>query len=181
MRAACGDRFDLYHWWVCQAYVLFSESTAHSGVRLLLNPPATLGWLWDRFDLALAVEDHGMHHRRGSKKIFDYGKQTRVWDCLFGTVYPREETPHVDRTKVAVNSITDRAKVHIKPPGIFDVPQSSAHYSSDGRTYLVATRQLCRHTHVRREERQIERRDSARTLFFLKNMPSLAMYSDTST
>ncbi|KAM3444222.1 hypothetical protein MY4824_000111 [Beauveria thailandica] len=100
MRAACGDRFDLYHWWVCQAYVLFSESTAHSGVRLLLNPPATLGWLWDRFDLALAVEDHGMHHRRGSKKSFDYGKQTRVWDRLFGTVYPREETPHVDRTKV---------------------------------------------------------------------------------
>ncbi|KAM3445847.1 hypothetical protein NHJ13734_000024 [Beauveria thailandica] len=76
------------------------ESTAHSGVRLLLNPPSTLGWLWDRFDLALAVEDHGMHHRRGSEKSFDYGKQTRVWDHLLGTVYPREETPHVDRTKV---------------------------------------------------------------------------------
>ncbi|OAA50882.1 Fatty acid hydroxylase [Beauveria brongniartii RCEF 3172] len=100
MRAAFGDRFDFYHWWVCQVYVLFTESAGHSGVRLLLNPPSTLDWLWDRFGLALAVEDHDMHHRRGSKKSFNYGKQTLVWDHLFGTVYPREETPHVDRTKV---------------------------------------------------------------------------------
>ncbi|EJP67528.1 fatty acid hydroxylase superfamily protein [Beauveria bassiana ARSEF 2860] len=100
MRAAFGDRFDFYHWWVCQMYVLFTESAGHSGVRLLLNPPSTLDWLWDRSGLALAVEDHDMHHRRGSKKSFNYGKQTLVWDHLFGTVYPREETPHVDRTKV---------------------------------------------------------------------------------
>ncbi|KDE04585.1 hypothetical protein MVLG_04965 [Microbotryum lychnidis-dioicae p1A1 Lamole] len=43
------------------------------------------------FDMDLAVEDHDMHHR-GGKSGRNYGKQTRVWDKLYGTSAERIET-----------------------------------------------------------------------------------------
>lgn len=102
MRAVFGGaRFDFYHWWVCQSYVLFTESVGHCGVRVRGSPPTTFGWLWETLGVELLIEDHDMHHRRGSKKSFNYGKQTLVWDSLFGTVYKREESQMVDYSMVA--------------------------------------------------------------------------------
>ncbi|OAA56872.1 Fatty acid hydroxylase [Cordyceps fumosorosea ARSEF 2679] len=100
LRAVFGpERFDFYHWWVCQTYVMFTESVGHCGVRMLASAPSTWGWLWDRLGVSLAIEDHDLHHRRGSRKSFNYGKQTLVWDHVFGTVYPREESHNVDWTR----------------------------------------------------------------------------------
>ncbi|ATY65654.1 Fatty acid hydroxylase [Cordyceps militaris] len=96
MRVAFGDRFDFYHWWVCQTYVMFTEPFGHSGLRVLGSPPSTFGWLWDRLGVSIVIEDHDIHHRRGSKKSFNYGKQTLVWDHIFGTVLRREESQNVD-------------------------------------------------------------------------------------
>ncbi|RMZ86784.1 hypothetical protein DV736_g5990, partial [Chaetothyriales sp. CBS 134916] len=37
------------------------------------------------------IEDHDLHHRVGWKKSHNYGKQTRLWDRLFGTCTDRIE------------------------------------------------------------------------------------------
>ncbi|OAA70088.1 Fatty acid hydroxylase [Akanthomyces lecanii RCEF 1005] len=100
MHAAFGDKFDFYHWWVCQVYVLFTESVGHCGVRVMTSSPSTLVWLWEWLGVSITIEDHDMHHRRGSKKSFNYGKQSLVWDNIFGTSYPREESLMVDYSKV---------------------------------------------------------------------------------
>jgi sterol desaturase/sphingolipid hydroxylase (fatty acid hydroxylase superfamily) len=42
--------------------------------------------------MELAVEDHDLHHRFG-KSGRNYGKQTRIWDRVFGTIGERVETP----------------------------------------------------------------------------------------
>lgn len=49
-----------------------------------------MGYILRPFGMELAVEDHDLHHRYG-KGGKNYGKQTRVWDKLFGTVALREE------------------------------------------------------------------------------------------
>ena len=49
-------------------------------------------WLMRWFDAELVIEDHDMHHRRGWKNSFNYGKQTRIWDRVFGTCAPRIES-----------------------------------------------------------------------------------------
>lgn len=41
--------------------------------------------------MELVIEDHDLHHRRGWKQSHNYGKQTRVWDRVFGTTIPRVE------------------------------------------------------------------------------------------
>lgn len=43
------------------------------------------------FNMDIAIEDHDIHHRRGWKNSGNYGKQTRIWDRIFGTVLPRDE------------------------------------------------------------------------------------------
>jgi len=43
------------------------------------------------FEADLIIEDHDLHHRTGWKKSYNYGKQTRAWDLLFGTTIPRIE------------------------------------------------------------------------------------------
>jgi sterol desaturase/sphingolipid hydroxylase (fatty acid hydroxylase superfamily) len=53
--------------------------------------PSPITWLLQLCDAELAVEDHDLHHRRGWKKSFNYGKQTRVWDRLFGSCLDRLE------------------------------------------------------------------------------------------
>jgi sterol desaturase/sphingolipid hydroxylase (fatty acid hydroxylase superfamily) len=42
--------------------------------------------------MELCVEDHDLHHRQGWRKSHNYGKQTRVWDRLFGTCGTRIES-----------------------------------------------------------------------------------------
>ena len=79
-------------WWICTSYILFIEATGHSGLRGYFQNPAT--WPLRYFGLELCLEDHDIHHRQGWKKSGNYGKQTRLWDGIFGTMKDRiEGTP----------------------------------------------------------------------------------------
>lgn len=40
------------------------------------------------FDMELVIEDHDLHYRNGWRRSHNYGKQTRLWDRLFGTTFP---------------------------------------------------------------------------------------------
>jgi sterol desaturase/sphingolipid hydroxylase (fatty acid hydroxylase superfamily) len=100
-------------WHVCQCFVVFTELAGHSGVRLHWAAPMT-GAVLRAFGLELVVEDHDMHHRHGWRTSANvsgtarsvtrsltppqYGKQTRIYDTLFGTTRPRAEgtDEHVD-------------------------------------------------------------------------------------
>ncbi|KDE04586.1 hypothetical protein MVLG_04966 [Microbotryum lychnidis-dioicae p1A1 Lamole] len=70
-------------------YTIYVEMMGHSGVRCYWSHPI-LSFL-KVFNMELAVEDHDLHHR-GGKSGRNYGKQTRVWDQIFGTVGERIET-----------------------------------------------------------------------------------------
>jgi len=61
----------------------------HSGVRAHWCHPVL--WPLEVFGMGLAVEDHDLHHRFG-KSGKNYGKQSRVWDRVFGTCAERIET-----------------------------------------------------------------------------------------
>jgi len=80
-----------YEWWICQSYILFVEILGHSGLRLYLQAPNPSSWLLRRFGCELLLEDHDLHHRKGWKSSGNYGKQTRLWDRLFGTCKDRIE------------------------------------------------------------------------------------------
>ena len=67
-----------YEWHLCNLYVVFSEAAGHSGLRLQVSPPNPLTWLMRMFDADLVIEDHDLHHRLGSKKSFNYGKNTKI-------------------------------------------------------------------------------------------------------
>ncbi|WFC97651.1 hypothetical protein MYAM1_000370 [Malassezia yamatoensis] len=56
----------------------------HSGVRLHYGTILT-GPFLRPLGLELICEDHDLHHRHGWKDSYNYGKQSRVWDTLFGT------------------------------------------------------------------------------------------------
>jgi sterol desaturase/sphingolipid hydroxylase (fatty acid hydroxylase superfamily) len=75
--------------WLASGYTLYVEALGHSGIRAYWPHPLLTPVL-KPFGMELAIEDHDLHHRygRGGK---NYGKQTRVWDVVFGTVAPREE------------------------------------------------------------------------------------------
>lgn len=89
---ALGIQLGFYEWWVCQQYIVYTEVWGHSGVRVHLTAASTFSPLWTLIGCELAVEDHDLHHRKGYRKSYNYGKQTRVWDRLFGTCHPRIET-----------------------------------------------------------------------------------------
>lgn len=72
-------------------YTLYVEALGHSGIRAIWRHPI-LGQFLRVMGAELAVEDHDLHHRFG-KSGRNYGKQTRIWDRLFGTVGERIETP----------------------------------------------------------------------------------------
>ncbi|KID91319.1 fatty acid hydroxylase superfamily protein, partial [Metarhizium majus ARSEF 297] len=88
---AMGMPMGFYELWVCHAFILFTEIFGHSGLRLHMSPPSTIIWLLNILNAELIVEDHDLHHRSGWKKSYNYGKQTRVWDRVFGTCAPRIE------------------------------------------------------------------------------------------
>lgn len=93
-----------YDWWVCSMYQAIIEIGGHSGVRVHVGPFAAGLGLLEPIGLGLIIEDHDLHHRKGYKTSGNYGKQTRVWDQLFGTVIPREECVE---GKVDVNDIVE--------------------------------------------------------------------------
>lgn len=88
---AVGLKLGFCEWWICHQYVLYSEAWGHSGVRANFSPPSTLVWFLTMFNMDLVGEDHDLHHRKGWRKSFNYGKQTRVWDRIFGTCADRIE------------------------------------------------------------------------------------------
>ncbi|KAL1952796.1 hypothetical protein VTO42DRAFT_4240 [Malbranchea cinnamomea] len=87
-----GLPMGFYEWWVCHAYVVFVEVFGHSGLRLHMTVPSTLTWLLQMLDAEIVIEDHDLHHRRGWRKSHNYGKQTRLWDRIFGTCTERIES-----------------------------------------------------------------------------------------
>ncbi|EAW12949.1 sterol desaturase family protein [Aspergillus clavatus NRRL 1] len=100
-----GFPMGFYEWWFCHQYVVFAELAGHSGLRLHTSPPSTLTWLLKLLDAELVIEDHDLHHRKGWKKSHNYGKQTRLWDRIFGTCHERIEsaTDNVDYdTKISM-------------------------------------------------------------------------------
>lgn len=91
-----GIHLDFYHWWLCHALIIYAEFMGHSGLRIIMSPPSLINWLLVYFDAALTIEDHDLHHRKGWRRSFNYGKQTRVWDRLFGTCFERYEADNID-------------------------------------------------------------------------------------
>lgn len=88
---AMGIQLGFYEWWVCHQYIAFTEVWGHSGIRVHGTPPSTFAWLLQLFNAEIIVEDHDLHHRKGWRKSYNYGKQTRVWDTIFGTCGERVE------------------------------------------------------------------------------------------
>ncbi|KAI5360004.1 Putative fatty acid hydroxylase [Septoria linicola] len=78
-------------WWICHQYIVFTELFGHSGLRVYTTPPSTNAWFLRLFDAELCTEDHDLHHRQGWKKSHNYGKQTLLWDRVFGTCGNRIE------------------------------------------------------------------------------------------
>ncbi|CRG84202.1 hypothetical protein PISL3812_01519 [Talaromyces islandicus] len=89
---AIGLPLGFYEWWVCHQYIAYTEVWGHSGLRVHLTAPSTLAWLLEMFDANIVVEDHDLHHRKGWRKSHNYGKQTRLWDRIFGTCIDRIES-----------------------------------------------------------------------------------------
>jgi len=87
-----GFPMGFYEFWICQQYVVFSELVGHSGVRIYSRPPSTNTPIMKLFEAELLIEDHDLHHRQGYRKSMNYGKQTKLWDIVFGTTGPRYET-----------------------------------------------------------------------------------------
>ncbi|KAG6068340.1 hypothetical protein E4U32_001124 [Claviceps aff. humidiphila group G2b] len=86
-----GFPMGFYEWWICHQYVVFAELAGHSGLRVIATPPNPFNWLLRLFDAELIIEDHDLHHRKGWKTSSNYGKQTRLWDRIFGTCRGRIE------------------------------------------------------------------------------------------
>ncbi|KAJ5708876.1 Fatty acid hydroxylase vlmA [Penicillium malachiteum] len=87
-----GMPVGFYEWWICHQYVMYAELAGHSGLRVHATPPSTISWLLRYFNAELVIEDHDLHHRKGWKKSYNYGKQTRLWDRIFGTCCDRIES-----------------------------------------------------------------------------------------
>jgi sterol desaturase/sphingolipid hydroxylase (fatty acid hydroxylase superfamily) len=85
-----------YDWWICQAFILFAEIMGHSGLRVYAVTPGLASFVLSFFGCELIIEDHDLHHRQGYRKSGNYGKQTKLWDRLFGTEMPRIESENVD-------------------------------------------------------------------------------------
>jgi len=69
---------------------VYVEMMGHSGIRAYWSHPL-LDHVLRPLGMELIVEDHDLHHRYG-KAGKNYGKQSRVWDKIFGTCAEREET-----------------------------------------------------------------------------------------
>lgn len=91
---AMGFPMGFYEVWVCLQYVVFAELLGHSGLRMHVTPPSPVSQLLIAANCELVTEDHDLHHRTGWKHSHNYGKQTRLWDRIFGTCIDRIESSH---------------------------------------------------------------------------------------
>lgn len=87
-----GMLIGFYEWWICLQYIVYAELAGHSGLRVYGVTPSTLGFAPQFFNTDISVGDHHLHPRRGWRKSYDYGKQTRLWDHIFGTYHERIES-----------------------------------------------------------------------------------------
>ncbi|PKI82902.1 hypothetical protein MVES1_003768 [Malassezia vespertilionis] len=78
----------MYIWSV---YFIATEILGHSGMRAYYPGPLT-STILRPIDCEIAVEDHDLHHRFGWRESYNYGKQSRFWDAMFGTTGERVET-----------------------------------------------------------------------------------------
>jgi sterol desaturase/sphingolipid hydroxylase (fatty acid hydroxylase superfamily) len=69
---------------------MFSEIAGHTGLRANVTHPL-IGPFLKPFDMDLRIEHHDLHHRFG-KGGKNFGKQTRIYDKLFGTSFDCIET-----------------------------------------------------------------------------------------
>ncbi|KAF9521001.1 hypothetical protein BS47DRAFT_1286368 [Hydnum rufescens UP504] len=76
---------DFFTLWITSVYMLYAEVLGHSGIRLYQQQPVT-GPVLRPFGMGLVGEDQWV-----LRSSISYGKQTRVWDKLFGTMRPRVE------------------------------------------------------------------------------------------
>ncbi|KAI5479356.1 hypothetical protein MNV49_003690 [Pseudohyphozyma bogoriensis] len=86
--------------------IFFAEILGHSGVRTHLTPPYTP--ILDFFDCAITIESHDLHHRFTRS---NFGKQTMLFDRMFGTFMESHET---NQKESASNS------VEMEPATLFD-------------------------------------------------------------
>lgn len=100
---AFGIPLGFYDWFICHQYIAFTEAGGHSGLRLYIEAASPFAPILKYFNLELVIEDHDLHHRKGWKKSHNYGKQSRVWDTIFGTCHERIELrdENVDHDNVA--------------------------------------------------------------------------------
>lgn len=83
-------RLDFATWFISCVFTLYIEAAGHSGTRAYFTNPTA--WPLNFIGWELCLEDHDLHHRiLGWKNSGNYGKQTRLWDNLFGTAKPRIE------------------------------------------------------------------------------------------
>jgi len=82
-----GLPMGFYEWWVCHQYVVWSELYGHCGVRVWSTAPTLAAPFLRIWDAEIRTEDHDLHHRKGWKDSFNYGKQTMLWDKAFGTYH----------------------------------------------------------------------------------------------
>jgi sterol desaturase/sphingolipid hydroxylase (fatty acid hydroxylase superfamily) len=86
-----GLPMGFHDWWICHEFIIFSEAFGHSGLRIYSTTPGLAAPFLQLLGCELAIEDHDLHHRKGWRKSTNYGKQTRLWDRIFGTCGERIE------------------------------------------------------------------------------------------
>lgn len=88
---AFGIPLDFYAWFIAHQYIAFTEAGGHSGLRLNITAASPFEMILQYFNAEIVIEDHDLHHRKGWRKSHNYGKQTRLWDRIFGTCHDRIE------------------------------------------------------------------------------------------
>lgn len=88
---AMGLPVGFYEWYVCFSYLVFSEILGHSGVRVVISVPTPFSSLLRMVGAELELEDHDLHHRLPRRHSVNMGKQTRLYDLIFGTTGERIE------------------------------------------------------------------------------------------
>ncbi|KAI3614771.1 hypothetical protein CBS9595_004042 [Malassezia furfur] len=81
--------FDALYIWAM--YFLTIEIMGHSGIRMYY-PAVLTSSILRPFGCEIVIEDHDLHHRHGWRESYNYGKQSLLWDALFGTNGDRFET-----------------------------------------------------------------------------------------
>lgn len=80
--------FDVFMTWMIIHISI--QLHGHSGIRLWYGSILTGPYLRP-FGMELISEDHDLHHRHGWRESYNYGKQSTVWDTIFGTKGERIE------------------------------------------------------------------------------------------